>query len=94
MDAPLYMYFIVLAKLFLLGFALIGGVPILERFVDKDEEALGGVTRIVKKGSWRYVEYIGPNADPAIDTTADIQRNAEPEQTKAVVRQRPEVKYL
>ncbi|EPZ42370.1 MULTISPECIES: hypothetical protein [Alicyclobacillus] len=58
MQAPIWIYFIVFAKLVILATALLGGVPVLERRVHKAEEALGGITRIVKKGSTRYVEII------------------------------------
>ncbi|WP_067620993.1 hypothetical protein [Alicyclobacillus acidiphilus] len=89
MSAPLYMYFIVFAKLFILGLALIGGVPLLERRVEKQEEEMGGVTRIVKKGSWRYVEYVG--TDHHEPTNQPIHVDQQPAQTFA--RQLPKVEY-
>ncbi|GMA64789.1 hypothetical protein NZD89_05340 [Alicyclobacillus fastidiosus] len=58
MTAPIYMYFIVFTKLAILGFALLGGVPLLERFVERQEKKLSGSTRIVHRGSMKYVEII------------------------------------
>ncbi|WAH36617.1 hypothetical protein [Alicyclobacillus dauci] len=58
MAVPTYMYVMVFAKLLILAIALLGGVPMLERFVHREEKELDGITRIVRKGAMRYVEII------------------------------------
>lgn len=63
MTAPIWMYFLDLALLIIVGIVLVGGVPFIERFANKEEKELGGSTRVTHKGSMRYVEIV-PESRP------------------------------